>query len=134
MKNVEAVKQKMKDVEAEDFLGFIRQDLIGALSFEDAKAGDYVNDGVTEEQWNEQMFKTDADVIAKMKSYLTFAYDKANGQRGLSANRSVMHFQAWSFLVDDGLHEWINNAYKTNYAEYGIPILDHIKEWLEKQN
>lgn len=131
MKNIETIKQKMESVKDEDFLGFICGDLIDTLPFEDAK--EYLKDGITKEEWEETRLKTDADVIKKMKGYIDFAYDKAENQRGLSANRSIMHFQAWSFLVDDGLHEWINNEYATNYDNYGINILDHIKKWLDKQ-
>lgn len=133
MKNVEAIKQKMKDIEADDFLGFTRGDLIDALPFDDAK--EYLKEGVTKKQWENHSgrLKTDSNVIAAMRDYLKFAYEKAEGQRGISANRSINHYQAWSFLIDDKLHKWINEAYATNYNSYGIPILDHIKKWLSTQ-
>ena len=36
-----------------------------------------------------------------MEDYMPFAWDKANGCRGLSALRSLIHFAAWLWLLSN---------------------------------
>lgn len=68
-------------------------------------------------------------VLARMENYMSFAYGKARGQRGISANRSVQHYIAWTWLAGDKeLADRVLEEYTENYCGYGIPILNMIRE------
>jgi len=58
--------------------------------------------------------------------YMPFAWDKANNCRGISANRSIAHFQAWLWLM--GV-EWADSLWD-DYEYYGKPQLVRICEFL----
>ena len=66
---------------------------------------------------------TKKNVIKVMKNYMSFAWDKANNKRGISANRSIDHFKGWLWLLGD--EEGIEYL-KANYASYGKPGLTYI--------
>jgi len=55
-----------------------------------------------------------------MRDYISFAWEKANDKRGISANRSIDHFKGWLWLLGD--EEGIEYL-KANYAPYGKPGL-----------
>jgi len=68
---------------------------------------------------------TDFDsVVALVRNYLPFAWDKANNCRGLSADRSLRHMSAWLWLI--GLDEKIEGLQEHTY--YGKPQLVAICE------
>lgn len=60
-------------------------------------------------------------IEATMRDYMSFAWGKANNCRGLSALRSLSHYQAWLWMVDHP----VNFA---NYTHYGKPQLRAICE------
>jgi hypothetical protein len=57
---------------------------------------------------------------------MDFAWDKANNGRGISANRSIAHYQAWLWLL--GV-EWCDTL-MDDYEFYGKPQLIRICEYL----
>lgn len=66
-------------------------------------------------------------VIAEMRDYMSFAWEKAYDHRGLSASRSLYKMQAWLWLLgDDELLVFAEDA--DNYVPYGTPILRKISE------
>ena len=66
-----------------------------------------------------------------MIDYMEFAFDKAHDERGISANRSINHMIAWSWLSgDDELNQAIEHEYETNYHSYSLEILRMICEKL----
>lgn len=67
---------------------------------------------------------TDEEIIRQMKDYFDFAVDKALGQRGISASRSIAHYKAWIWLLGDD--EFLQEIENTEYAPYGVPILTKI--------
>jgi len=67
-------------------------------------------------------------IIEEIRNYLPFAFEKAENQRGISANRSIEHFLAWTWLIDKEFHDKIFFEYETNYYNYGMSILKMIKE------
>lgn len=68
-------------------------------------------------------------VIAEMKDYLAFAFGKANDCRGLSANRSISHYLAWTWLSGDReFSAEILRHYTEDYQFYGKLILRKIAE------
>ena len=66
---------------------------------------------------------TGKNIIKVMKKYMSFAWEKANDKRGISANRSIDHFKGWLWLLGD--EEGIEYL-KANYAPYGKPGLAYI--------
>ncbi len=69
-------------------------------------------------------------LLAKMLGYMPFAFGKAHDGRGVSANRSVQHYIAWTWLAGDVVFaDEIDRTYDTCYSEYGLPILRRICEF-----
>ena len=109
-------------------------DLFTYLSFEEAK--EFVNPEALKPEnieqskidWEKDVEQlTEKHIIDKMKNYMTFALDKASNHRGLSANRSVAHFEHWLWLIEDQeLLDFINQP--DSYSMYGCPILKKICE------
>jgi len=48
---------------------------------------------------------------------MTFAWDKANGHRGLSASRTMDHYTAWVWMLGDEEVAGVGNL--KNYDAYG---------------
>jgi hypothetical protein len=89
---------KMKSVEADDFFGFIRNDLVLYLSFKDAKQ--FLKPETTEKQWIPQK-KDRESILLEMLKYMDFAWEKAINCRGLSAGRTMDHYTAWVWMLKD---------------------------------
>lgn len=66
---------------------------------------------------------TRKNIIKVMKDYISFAWEKANDKRGISANRSIEHFKGWLWLLGD---EEVVEYLKANYTPYGKPGLAYI--------
>lgn len=133
MKSAEKIKGKINAGFANDVFGIAFNDLVEALPFADAK--EYLKDEFlmkdsAEAEWESSRIKTDDDVKARMLDYLPFAWEKAEDQRGLSADRSIRHFAAWAWLIDNEFYEKIEDMYNNNYFPYGEPILAYISEKL----
>lgn len=91
---------------------------------------EFLNKPNAKEIWEEGRLKTRQDVVDRMKNYLDFAWEKANDERGLSADRSIQHYIAWAWLIDDQLYNKLVHMYETEYREYGKNILTYIEGWL----
>lgn len=114
VRSVEEIKARMKEVENQDWIGTRRNDLLAALSFEDALP--FLKEGVTSDQWSDPQ-----DPIVQAREYLAFAMGKAENHRGISAGRSVEHFTEWAWLSgDDAFQAAVADS---KYANYGAPIL-----------
>lgn len=129
MRTQEEILQKIDEVKDIDFFGFISIDLVQFLDYENARK--FLNEGTTEKEWVEvKKENTKESIINEMKDYLSFAREKAEGQRGLSAARSMDHYYAWIWLI--GEEERFGDI--RDYSNYGIPQLDEISSFLhEKQ-
>lgn len=99
MKTQEQILERIKELLPDDFLGFSTQDLIFALSFDNAKP--YLKEGADQAAWDDGRLKTDDEVKAKMLDYMPFAWEKANNCRGISAARSMSHYASWVWLIGD---------------------------------
>jgi len=85
----------------DDFFGHKRSDLLGYLDFEHAKQ--FLKPEATKDQWD--FIPSDRESILKqMEEYMSFAWDKANNCRGLSAARSMDHYTAWIWMLNDDEH------------------------------
>lgn len=99
----------------QDWIGVISADLVHYLDFEQARP--FLKDEVTPEQWSarEQLGPT-----VEAVNYMAFAWDKANNCRGISACRSVQHFESWLWLAGaDGF----DAVSESEYQFYGKPCL-----------
>ena len=114
-----------------DFFGAQRIDLIYTLPYEYAKP--FINEEATEELWNDARRKGTSEEY--IKDYMEFAWSKANGCRGLSASRSIDHFEARLWLHGDD--ELCEKFRQVDYGFYGkdklIFICEHFgwdwKQW-----
>jgi len=97
----------------DDFLGIKKSDLIMYLDYKFAHP--YLKLERTEEEWNNLRKEEGLDPIEEMKSYMPFAWDKANHCRGLSAARSLDHYWTWLWLIGE---EEIPKTF-ANYQFYG---------------
>lgn len=99
MKTQQEILNRIEEVKSNDFFGHQRSDLIDYLDFENAKP--FLKDDVTAEQWEKES-KSPKQV---MIDYLSFAWEKANEKRSVSAARSMAHYTAWLWL--DGEKHYI---------------------------
>lgn len=120
----EEIVNRIEELKDLDFFGFQRSDLIEYLDFEHAKP--YLKDDATKEQWDKVVDERE-DPVHMIKDYMEFAWEKANGCRGISAGRSLDHMKAWLWLAgeDEFLEE--HNHFE-NYEYYGKPQLIAICE------
>ena len=65
---------------------------------------------------------TRENIIAQMQDYIDFAFEKAENQRGISAERSIWKFKQWLWVLED------DSIPMDNYCDYGIGILKCIAE------
>lgn len=85
---------------------------------------------VTEEEWGQKEL-TRETVLDKMKKYMRFAHEKADNERGISANRSMMCYLAWIWLLGDDEEDFlfkVRSEYDGNYHSFGKHILLMIEE------
>lgn len=128
MRSQEEIVKHIRERTSHDPFGFEIGDLYIQLDFNHAK--EFLKEGTTAKDWNEGRMAADNDqvIIEDMKRYMVFAWEKANDCRGLSANRSVMHFLGWTWLVNDNLYQRIKKEWDENYCHYGKEILIMICE------
>ena len=101
MKTVNEVIEKIEEIKDKDFFGFKTGDLIGYLPFNKAKQ--YLKPEVTEvteNEWKPQLLNKEL-IIKEMSEYMSFAWEKANNERGISAGRSMAHYLIWIWLIGD---------------------------------
>jgi hypothetical protein len=117
------IVERIHRTKANDMLGFEWHEYLRFLDYDNVK----------------QFLKEDADIkpedvkppeltregmLTIMHDYMGFAWDKANNCRGISANRSIMHYIAWTFLAGDlEFCEQLEEEYAKNYQYYGKEIL-----------
>ena len=121
MRTTKQIIARIKKLKNQDFFGFQRNNLLRYLTFEDAKP--FLKDGTTAEQWTHHALTDDA-VLEQLRSYMPFAWDKANNCRGLSASRSVDHMKTLLWLLGDPLGEKLDDIYEY----YGKPCLAAVCE------
>lgn len=132
MKTIDQIIAKIHDGGFNtDLFGFGTADLLQALPFESAKEflkEEFVNSPTTIDEW--KYLKTDDEVINEITNYVGFAQGKIDNERGLSSDRSCQHFIAWFWLIDEDFSKELEDIYNHNYAPYGQPVLDKVKEYL----
>ncbi len=113
--------------EGNDFFFVKRLELLKFLKFEFIKQ--FLNDeGVKKgvEDFDKDILEvTEENIKNQIISYLPFAWEKANDEKGLSANRSIDHFKALLWLLNDGSLEKMESI---EYEHYGKEKLIFISE------
>jgi len=111
---------------ADDLFGTQKIDLIDYMTFKNAKP--YLQEEyVAKVESGEEKWEIKTDPKKEILEYLDFAYDKAEGERCLSAGRSMLHFRTWIWLEDDKFYNEVINLID-NYTNYGIPALNKISK------
>lgn len=119
MRTQDEIVLRIERLKKDDVLGFATQDLIFALNYERAKP--YLNGDVDPISWKPDPIDRES-LVAKMLDYMPFAWDKANNCRGISAWRSLAHFESWLWLAGDDMGDF------SNYKFYGKDELRRICE------
>jgi len=127
MRTQEEIIERIKEAQSRDMFGFEWHEYINALTKESAKKlkGIAMKEDADLSDWK-QSLKTDEDIIIQCKEYMSFAWEKANNCRGISAGRSLMHYKAWLWMLGENKFENIDQ-----YNYYGKDHLVRICEYFE---
>lgn len=122
LKTQEEIINKIKN--GGDIFGFTAGVLVGFLEAENAKELYELDMDFADWKPESQDRKK---IIKRMREYMSFAWEKAIDERGLSANRSVIKFRAWLWMLNDSeLLEFLDDS--DNYPQYGKPMLAKVSE------
>ena len=132
MRSQQDILNRIEERKEEDLLGFEVKEYLDFLTFENAKP--FLKPETTKEQWDEVYHEPTAENILKvMLSYMPFAWEKANNCRGISANRSISHYDAWLWLMDDGGFEVFDKIEYEHYGKEKLIVLCEKYGWDWKQ-
>lgn len=120
MRTQEEIVKRIEERIEEDFFGFETSDYISRLSFENAKQ--FLKEGVKSDEWK----LSNQDPIDELKEYMSFAWDKANNCRGISAGRNISHIIAWLWLADHEIYNEVKRMNEEEYQYYGKDILKYV--------
>lgn len=125
------IMQRIAEAQKRDMLGFEWMEYVDYLNFENAQE---VAPKITKADYDAMVVerKERGGLKRKMKDYVPFAWEKANGCRGISAQRSLMHFAAWFWLAGDDEFSNAIMDYMAHdeYQFYGKPMLERISDKL----
>ena len=125
MKTQDEIVDRFHARKANDLFGFEVCEYVRALDYEHAKP--LLEPDVQPEDWKPDLLDDEA-VRKTIRDYAAFAWDKANNRRGISVNRSIMHYVAWIWLIDEEFAAQIDRQFDESYAYYGKDILVAICE------
>lgn len=97
MRTIDEIVAKIEAVKPGDRLGLEYGNYIGYLPFK--QASPYLVSGASEFDWCALARDRDS-ILAEMLEYMSFAWRKANGCRGISSSESVGHYVAWLWMID----------------------------------
>ena len=123
MRTVEEIKRRINDRRKDDILGFEWIIYVEALPWKEKQ--EFLIATAKPEN-NPQ--KTEEEIKQEAIDYMPFAWEKANGFRGLSASRSISHYIAWLWLL--GASDKYLQALSDDYEFYGKPQLVKICKFL----
>jgi len=117
----------------DDHFGFEAHEYCQYCGFDWLKKNDVFKKGIrrTKKNIKEYGMKIYREsIIKQMKDYMSFAYGKADGERGLSSGRSIQHYIAWAWLAGDvEFSNRIDEMSDREYSGYGMSILKSISEY-----
>ena len=123
----EAILMKYKNAKSQDILGFETGEYLSYLTYDNAQEflkKEYQDDEKTREDWGQT--PTVEESLKAMKEYMDFAWGKAKNFRGISSDRSIRHYVAWTWLIGD--EDFSTRIDNSNYEYYGKDILVMICE------
>jgi len=125
MKTQDEIVERIRDLK-EDFGCWNLEVLIDFIDFEHAK--EFLVDDAKGENWKWKPEYLDNDyILEQMREYMTFAWEKANNCRGISANRSVEKMIQFIWLIGGLAYaDEIKEDYELRYDYYGKGILRKI--------
>jgi len=124
MRTQDEIVARYEERKESDLFGFEAYLYLYVLDLEHARP--YLDEGA-EETFVEPVYTREA-ILETMKDYMSFANEKADNERGLSARRSIMHFIAWIWLIgDDAFLKKVEHEAHENFHNYGKPILAMIE-------
>lgn len=125
MRTQDEIAARIRERVENDFLGFEWHEYLLYIDLEHAR--EFLRPGaeITAEEWKYE--PVDAEKLrARIVDYISFAWDKANGFRGISAGRSLSHFTAWFWLLgEDAMVEVVDG----HYEFYGKDQLVRVTQW-----
>lgn len=126
---LEEIEKRYDERREEDMLGFEVNEYIPYMSFD--KLRTIAKEDASDDDVRKIMSTLTRDrMLDVMEDYMEFAWDKANNMRGISANRSIEHYVAWTWLAGDSdLSSEIDDMAWHGYHYYGKPILERICEF-----
>lgn len=128
MRTQEEIKQRFLERKDEDFLGFEVDEYLMAMTRENLESlrGNGVSKDVDLSEY-EPLWSCDEELVETCRDYMSFAWEKANDCRGISANRSIYHYIAWLWLLGEDEFDDLMN----DYEYYGKPQLVRICNYLD---
>ncbi len=105
MRTQEEILNRIRETAKDDMFGFEWQEYLRALTAETAEKlrGDLLKKDA--DLSDQEMFDLGSDDAIRKQciEYMSFAWEKANNGRGISAGRSLSHYRAWMWLLgEDG--------------------------------
>lgn len=124
----EEIAARYEERSKHDLFGFETGEYFPYLPFEAMRKN--AKEDAADDQLREAMKPLGRDSIVKeMEDYMEFAWEKANGCRGISAGRSLAHYVAWTWLAGDAeFSAKLEQEIDRNYRYYGKDILVMICE------
>ena len=119
------IVSRIHELKDTDIFGFQANDLLQWLDYVHAKP--MLSPKMTPEKWAELKLPFDSSaerVVEEIRNYMPFAWEKANDCRGLSAMRSIMHLEAWLWIM--GERQAAERL--SGFTHYGKPQLRAICE------
>lgn len=93
----EEIVQRLRTNSTRDPLGWAVNDLMEWLKYEHAR--EFLQPDVTIDEWAALL--APKPVREQMIEYMPFAWEKANGCRGISASRTLGHYANWLWLLGE---------------------------------
>jgi len=127
MRTQAEIIKRLKERRPRDPFGFEWLEYIWGLTRESAETlvGTELRENADLSEWGDTPISNE-DILDKCKEYMEFAWEKANGCRGISAGRSLMHYKAWLWMLGRDDFEDIDK-----YDYYGKDELVRICEFLK---
>lgn len=117
---------RIRECKDRDIFGWEYMEYVRALPRDAAETlrGEVIKEDADLSDWAPDLNNRDA-LVKQCHEYMPFAWEKANGCRGLSAARSLMQYKAWLWpLGEDGFED------VDDYQFYGKDELRRICELL----
>lgn len=122
----EEIDKRYEERKAGDIIGFEANEYLKYMSFDKVR-------GIVKEEISDSEIRERLELVSRehmlecMHDYMAFAWGKANDMRSISANRSVDHYVAWTWLAGDSIFSAeIERMAWDDYHYYGKPILERI--------